>query len=228
MIIVGLVVSNWEKIKGLLQGAVDWMYSNVDWIEQKFGTTAANIWRFIADLISVAIDAFDGLFNGIKTILDGIIKVFKGVFNGDMKTVLQGFKQIFKGIFDSLWSIAKAPINLIIKGINHLIDGANKIKFNVPDWVPGMGGKQFGFNIRKIPQLARGTVVSQPTAAIIGEAGTEAVMPLENHTEWIDILADKLASKIGGNGNVNVYLDGRLIQRQVAKKEQQLAFATNS
>lgn len=169
-----------------------------------------------------------GVFNGIVGIIQGVAKVFKGIFTGDMKTTLEGFKQIFKGIFDSLWSIAKAPINLIIRGINALISGINKISFDVPSWVPGIGGKKLGFNVPKIPLLARGTVVSTPTPAIIGEAGAEAVVPLENNLEWLDKMASMLASKIGGNGTVNVYLDGRLIQRQIAKKQQELDFATNS
>ena len=48
--------------------------------------------------------------------------------------------------------------------------------------------------------FAKGGIVKQATRAIIGEAGAEAVVPLENNTEWIDLLAEKL----GGRG-VNVY-----------------------
>ena len=172
-------------------------------------------------------DTVKNVFNGVQTILQGISNVFKGIFTGDMKTTLEGFKQIFKGVFDSLWSIAKAPLNLIIRGINWLIKGANKIHFDTPDWVPGIGGKTFGINIPQIPLLAKGGVISQPTQAIIGEAGREAVVPLENNMEWLDILADKLANKIGTSGTNNIYLDGRLIQRQIAKHKEQLAFATN-
>ena len=156
------------------------------------------------------------------------LRYLKEYLHGDMKTVLNGFKQIFKGVFDALWSIAKAPINLIIKGLNALIRGANKISFDVPDWVPGIGGKKFGFNIPEIPQLARGAIVSQPTRAIIGEAGKEAVIPLENNTEGLELIADKIASKIGNNGGAYIIqLDGRTIQRGVAKRTQQLSFATN-
>lgn len=145
-----------------------------------------------------------------------------------MRVVLDGFKQIFKGVFDSLWSIAKAPLNLIIRGINSLIRGANKIHFDVPSWVPGFGGKSFGFNIREIPLLARGTVVSRPTPAIVGEAGAEMVAPLENNLEWLDILASKLASKIGTSGGSYVInMDGRTIQRGIAKRQKDFAFATN-
>lgn len=173
-------------------------------------------------------DVVTGVFNGIKTIIQGILAVFRGVFTGDMKTVLNGFKLIFKGVFDSLYSIAVAPLNLIIRGINSLISGINKIKFDVPDWVPGIGGKQLGFNITKIPLLAQGTVVSRPTPAIVGEAGAEMVAPLENNLEWLDILANKLASKIGsGGGSYIIQLDGRVIQRGIAKRQQELSYVKN-
>lgn len=49
--------------------------------------------------------------------------------------------------------------------------------------------------------FAKGGIVHSATQAIIGEHGAEVVMPLENNTEWID----KLAEKLGGRGGVNVY-----------------------
>lgn len=203
------------------------MTSKTDWVRENFGILGEFIYKLFLANIQTLLDLFDDLFSGIKKILDGILMVFKGIFTGDMKMVLNGFKTIFQGIFDSLWGIAKAPLNLIIRGINVLIDGANKIHFDVPDWVPGMGGKKFGFNISKIPLLAKGTVVSKPTPAIIGEAGAEMVMPLENNLEYLDKLATMLASKIGGSGPVNIYLDSRLIKRQIAQREQEFAFNTN-
>lgn len=227
-IIVGLVISNWEKIKGALTTAINWMTSKTDWVREHFGIVGEAIWKGIINLITNTKNFLDSLFTFAKNIFDGIFKVFKGIFTGDMKLVLEGFKQIFKSVFDALWSIAKVPLNLIIKGINSLIRGANKIHFDIPDWVPGFGGKTFGFNIQQIPLLARGGIISQPTQAIIGEAGKEAVVPLENNTEWIDMLADKLASKIGNNGGAYIIqMDSRTIQRGIAKRQQDLAFATN-
>lgn len=227
-LIIGYMIAHWDELKEgfklLGDFIIEIFWTLISVIEGIF-TTIALIIRAPFDMLW---DIASGVFNGIIQIIQGVAKVFKGIFTGDMKTTLEGFKQIFKGIFDSLWSIAKAPINLIIRGINALISGVNKIKFDVPDWVPGIGGKRLGFNVPKIPLLARGTVVSNPTPAIIGEAGTEAVVPLENNLEWLDKMASMLASKMGGNGTVNVYLDGRLIQRQMAKRQQELDFATNS
>ena len=175
-------------------------------------------------------DFFKGLWNGIKD-------TFSSVWNWILNAFSQGGK-IFSGIKDGIANVFKTVVNTILKGINKIISIPfntvnsllNKIKS-----VDILGLKPFdtfwGWNplpVPQIPLLARGTVVSRPTPAIIGEAGAEAVVPLENNTEWLEKMADMISRKIGGNGNVNVYLDGRLIQRQIAKKEQQLAFSTNS
>jgi hypothetical protein len=71
----------------------------------------------------------------------------------------------------------------------------NKIK--IPDWeiFGSYAGK--GINLPKIPQLAEGGIVDRATLAMIGEAGKEVVMPLENNTAWIDKLADKISAKSG-------------------------------
>ncbi len=287
ILIVGTIIKYWEQIKTFLQGGIDWLAEQSEWVHEMFGDTIGNIYDAFVGCLQGILDAFDGLFTGIKEVLDGVIKifkgiftgdmtlvlegfkqvfkgvfdalygiakyplsligisadevfggiktalkglynVFKGIFTGDMKLVLEGFKQIFKGVFDALWGIAKAPLNLIIKGINSLIRGANKIHFDIPDWVPGFGGKTFGFNIQQIPLLAKGGVISQPTQAIIGEAGKEAVVPLENNLEWLDILATKIANKIDvGGGSFIINMDSRTIQRGIAKRQQELAFAKN-
>lgn len=245
---IGLAVyKHWDEVKNVLGQVGQWIYDNVitpignfmkalfDSIISSFKFLFSIAEGIFTALLGIIIAPFETLwdtvknvFNGVQTILQGISNVFKGIFTGDMKTVLEGFKQIFKGVFDSLWAIAKAPLNMVIRGINWLIRGANKIHFDTPDWVPGIGGKTFGINISQIPLLAKGGVISQPTQAIIGEAGREAVVPLENNMEWLDILADRLSKKIGNSGgSYIIQMDGRTIQRGIARKQQELAFSTN-
>jgi len=64
------------------------------------------------------------------------------------------------------------------------------LSFFIPDWVPGIGGK--GFSVPKIPLLAEGGIVTDPTLAMIGERGPEAEIPLNR-------------ANMGGNITVNVY-----------------------
>lgn len=88
-----------------------------------------------------------------------------------MVSAVQGASNLIMGIIDSLVSGIKWGINLIIDGINTLIGGINTVSS-----VGGLLGNRFA--IPKIPRLASGGIVTQPTIAMIGEAGPEAVVPL--------------------------------------------------
>jgi hypothetical protein len=58
-----------------------------------------------------------------------------------------------KGVINGLIGMFEGMANGVIKGINAIVRGLNKISFNVPDWVPGIGGRKLGFNIREISQI---------------------------------------------------------------------------
>lgn len=81
-------------------------------------------------------------------------------------------------IWDAITSGIKAAINGIIEAINGMVRAFNSVRVTVPSWVPGVGGKGIGFNMPTIPKLADGGIVNRPTVALIGEAGPEAVVPL--------------------------------------------------
>jgi hypothetical protein len=102
--------------------------------------------------------------------------------------------------WDGIVTGFKAFVNFLSAGINFLIKALDKIQFTMPDW---LGGGSFGINIPLIPTwMARGGIVNGPTSAIIGEAGSEAVMPLENNTGWISKLALDINDRMG-NDNQN-------------------------
>lgn len=199
-------ISKWIKTIGdfvgkVVNGALE-IYNKfiqpiVMWLLEKLSPA----WSFLSNVVIGVLGSIfavvGDVISSIIGILGGIIDFIVGVFTGNWSKAWDGVKSIFKNIIDGLVSIFKFPINLIIDGINSFIAGLNKVK--VPDWVPVVGGK--GINIPKIPKLARGGIIDQPTLAVVGEAGKEAVMPLENNTGWIDLLADKLSNKFGGKGN---------------------------
>lgn len=149
--IIVLCIKHWDKIKAAALAAVDWIvnawHSAVEWI----GNAVASIGNF-----------FSNLWSGIKT----------GVSN-----LVDGIKEFFKNGFESLVGIIKQPINAVIGIINGAIDAINGIGFDIPDWVPLIGGKKFAINIPKIPMLATGGFTTGPSIA--GEAGTEAVISFD-------------------------------------------------
>ena len=167
------------------------------------------VWEPMKKWGLVMLSNFTQIGDGIKKIFSGITTFLKGVFTGDWKMAWTGIKTFFVGVWDVIVGCLKASVNFIIGAlntaynaicgvINACISAINKISFTVPDWVPGLGGKQFGgFNLSpiqpvNIPYLETGGIVTSATRAVVGENGREAVLPLENHTEWMDELADKI------------------------------------
>lgn len=182
----------------------------VQWLVTTLGPIFVAVGNTIGGAIGSVLRCVSGAINGIVTVFRGIIDFVVGVFTGDWKRAWEGVSNIFKGIVDGFVAIIKAPINLIIDVINGFIRGLNNIK--VPDWVPGVGGK--GIHIATIPKLAKGGIVGNTTIAMIGEAGKEAVLPLENNTEWMDEFAQKINTrqpiivKIGDNTILDTVING--------------------
>lgn len=127
------------------------------------------------------------------------------------------FRNFFIGMWDDIKNGFKSAVNWMIDGLNKLIKGLNKLKIDFPKWIPGIGGKTFGLDIPEIPKLANGGIVSDPTLAMIGEAGKEAVVPLEN-SGFLDNLTSTIAKSISGSNSdqpINIYIDG-VLDRSVA------------
>lgn len=160
----------------------------------------------------------DGLFNGFKQIFDGIIMIARGDFKN-------GFISIFKGIG-----------NIVIGIMNAVIDGINGVLYPLRALISS-ASKITGANwsidqvaIPRIPlMMATGGILTKPTPFIGGEAGKEAVLPLENNTEWMDILINRMAGVFnGGNRPINIILNGRTIQRQLLKMQEDDDFVRNT
>lgn len=150
-----------------------------------------SIWNSITSFVSTTIENIKNKFiNGFNTIKDGITNIMNGI------------SQTVGNIAQGLVALIKTPINAIINLINKAIDGLNSIHVDIPDWVPGLGGKSFGINLPHIPELAEGGIITAPTIALIGEAGDEAVVPLDQYqnnkpqTIVIKIGEETIAEKI--------------------------------
>ena len=269
---VGLLDSLWEQhLKPVVAKLGEFVGEFVLATEAIYNNFIVPVVSFFADILGPVIEStFEGIFNvvepilgaiidaisGIMTTLTGVCEFIGGVFAADWEKAWTGIKDIFSGIWYTMVSIIKVPINLIIgfinamisaveTAINFVIKGINKLSFDVPSWVPGIGGETFGFDLdkvsfAKIQYLAKGGVVNRATPAIIGEAGKEVVLPLENNTGWMDIFVRRiseynsnsrlydaiyyLANKIGdGNIYVKVDMDGDVVYEKIeARRQQQL------
>ena len=106
--------------------------------------------------------------------------------------------------FNCIKEGGKAALNgllgIVETAINWMVDKLNKFRISIPSWVPEIGGKSFGISLSRvsIPRLAEGGIATRSVFANIGERGKEAVLPLEHNTQWMDLLADRIAARSGG------------------------------
>jgi hypothetical protein len=121
---------------------------------------------------------------------ESVRKIVDNVFQFVTKAV-KGSVDAIKSYFETILGVYKSIFNGIAKLWNNTV---GKLSFSVPDWVPFIGGK--GFDVPNIPMLAEGGIVSSPTLAMIGEAGPEAVIPLDRYR--------------GGGGNYTINVNGGL------------------
>lgn len=191
-----------------------------EWMEGTFGFKWKNVFETVKNVVKVFRDFMGPIINSLEVIFMGLTNFISGVFSNNWRRAWFGVKQIFESIVSGLSHIFKAPLNFMIDGINKFLSGIGKIK--IPDWVPGVGGK--GFSIPRIPRLAKGGIVSASTIANIGEAGTEAVIPLQRNTQGLDMIAEKISERLSlsqNDGTGATYViklvldDGRVITKMV-------------
>lgn len=152
------------------------------------------ILMFLGALVAAGVAVYKN-WDELKAMAISAAQVISDAWNSAM-TSIQGF---FANTFDSLASIMKGPVNAVIEIINRMIDSVNGMSFEVPSWVPGMGGERFGVSLPKIPQLAEGGIATKPTLATIAEAGeAEAVIPLSQLSTMLQPLPATGGEGAGG------------------------------
>ena len=126
----------------------------------------------------------------VGTTLVNAVKVVVGI----VQTLLPIVEPVIMGIISLIQSI----VSVTIKVVNSIIGALNKISVPIPDWVPGIGGKTFGFNLSEVamPQFAQGGFTNGPSIA--GEAGTEAVISFQRGVRQQNIDIWRMAGQMLG------------------------------
>lgn len=197
-------------IGSVIDGIRDWLNGLLDWIDKKTNGKLKPLITGIKAIVTAVFNnikqTVENVIDDIKTIFSGLIKFISGIFSGDFDKAWEGIKDIFKGIWNTIIDLLNGAINIIIKGLNWLIKQMNKISFDVPSWVPYVGGKSIGVNISPIsenvlPHLAKGAVIpaNDEFLAVLGD------QTHGNNIEAPEGLIRKIVrEESGGSGEVHV------------------------
>ena len=190
-----------------------------------------NIWNLLKNWFTTNVapkfnkQYWDTKFDTIRQAANAKINAIKGVFTNAWNTIAGWFRTSvapkftvnywitkFNTIKDGARAAFNGVISIVERAVNAIITKINTLSWTIPDFVPMIGGRKFGFNFRAItiPRLATGGIATSSTLVNVGEKGKEAILPLENNTAWMDILANKIAARQGNAPTkVSLVIDGK-------------------
>ena len=196
-----LLYKNWDEVKAYaatIWGAIkDTVSKLIEAVQEKISAVMQAIRTGIETALNAVKEKWDTIWGGLK---DTTVKIFEGIWNG------------IKGVINKILGGVESMANGVIRGINKLTSALSNIKFDVPDWVPGIGGNSFGIDIPSIsevslPRLAQGGFVkaNTPRLAMIGDNRNygEIVAPEDKMMEWLNKAVELGARMMGGGGGLS-------------------------
>ena len=196
--IVDWAAEAWDSIVEIFIVVANWIDENV-----------------IQPVVRYFSDMWDSICQFATDAWNWIVEVFQGVAAWFDKYVVQPVNEIVSKIADGFKNMVNGVIGFIngmsagiIRGINGVIEALNKLKFTVPDWVPGIGGQTFGYSLKlltapQIPYLAKGAVLpaNKPFMAVVGDQrhGTNIEAPLTTIQEAVaGVMDNHIAAMMAG------------------------------
>jgi len=205
--LVLILIANFYKLKDAIKDIKENWQEAWTVMKDKFNAVISNVK-----------DKFASLKTSIKNIISDIIGLFKNIGTKVGDAIGGAFKAVVNGVLKAIENILNKPIN----AVNSLLKTINKVP---------------GINISKLPtfslpRLAKGGIVNMPSrgvpvgSAIAGERGAEGVIPLTD-SQQMALLGEAIGKYITINAQMNNYMDGRLINRQLQKIQNESNFAMN-
>ena len=201
----------------ILLAQLDMFLIFINFLVDTFGPVISDIFNIVWNTIMEVVGNIIDIVKDVMSIFNGLIEFLANVFTGQWEDALNNLVDIGKDAFRLLVDVIRVPVNIIIgilntiarafvEVVNWIVRAINKIHVEIPSWVPFVGGKSIGFNLREvqytgIPYMANGGVVSSPTLAMVGEyAGAsqnpEIITPQNILRETIDASNSNVVSAL--------------------------------
>ena len=233
--------SIWEGIVTLVTTFLTTMLNVVTSILRAILSIVSSVWNGILSVITSIINKANSI---VSSGLNGIKNTFTSVFNSIKSTVISILNSTWngiRGVINSILGGVERMANGVINGINGMASALSSVRFNVPSWVPGIGGNSFALNIPRasnisLPRLAEGGYVraNQPQPVIVGDNKTQGEI-ISPENKMLEVFMEALEQFFGrlrdsgyssnGNGEVGdivipIYLDGSMLDEVIVTAQQ--------
>lgn len=191
----------------------------VQWLIATFGPAFAEVFRAVSGAVGIAAGLIADAIDLVVTVFRGVITFMDAVFRDDWDAAWQAIGDTVTKVWDKIQGTIKDAINgivgfingmisAIVSGINFVGNALSGLSFDVPDWIPGLGGKSFGFSFSsitapQIPYLAQGAVIpaNREFLAVLGDqhSGTNVEAPLDVIKQAVaEVMEDLQAGQMAG------------------------------
>lgn len=254
--IIALLITHWDQVKQVGTAALQFLQevwaAACEWfnaiVVQPLVALFSTFWQTVQNLAQLALSKLQAIWGMLcgwmqRLVIDPLTSMWTG-FKDIVLNLWDGIAGGVRGAVNSIIGFVNGMIRAAVDGVNTVIRLLNSISFEVPGWVPEIGGKTFGFDIPtmsapQIPMLARGGVIRQPVLAMMGEYAGAATNPEiaapesrlrelmaeQNGPVLAAILQLAQAVSSGGarelvaNQPIEIKLDGQVLYRAMAKIE---------
>ena len=254
--VVALLIQHWDQVKQAGGAALQFLQevwaAACEWfntvVVQPLAARFSMFWQTVQNLAQLALSKLQALWGTLcgwmqRLVIDPLTSRWTE-FKDILLNLWDGIAGGVRGAVNSIIGFVNGMIRGAVEGVNTVIRLLNGISFEIPDWVPEIGGMTFGFDIPtvsapQIPMLARGGVIRQPVLAMMGEYAGAATNPEiaapesrlrelmaeQNGPVLAAILQLAQAVSSGGarelvaNQPIEVKLDGQVLYRAMAKIE---------
>ncbi len=192
-----------DMIADALNPLVDAIMDLVDTVFPVLKGALSVLYEAVETIVRGIAEEFSHAFGTVQNVLNEILRFIQNVFTGNWRSAWENVKNIFSSAFSGLKNLIKTPLNSVIDLVNKFISGLGNIQ--IPDWVPGVGGK--GFSIPKIPRLRVGMdfVPSDDFPALLHRG--EAVLTAPEAAQWRARYSMPGAAATAGGYGGNVSID---------------------
>ncbi len=164
----------------------------------------ASPWTWVALGLAAVVAGGVLLYQNWDTVKAKAFELWDG-----FQTAFSPLGDFFSGLWDGITGGFKTFINYIIRGLNTMVDGINKLSVDIPDWVPNVGGETLGFSVARIPEFELGTKYFSGGTARINERGGEIVsLPGGSQVIPHNISKKIVENKSSSGHTFNIYVQG--------------------
>ena len=210
--------SLWNGIKSTASNVFNNIRNALSSVWSSIRSTASSVWNSIRSTLS---NIWNGLRNTVNSTFNSIKSKITSIWNSVKSvtsSVWNGIKNTIRGAINGIIGGINGLIRGMVNGLNAVIRALNRLHIKIPDWVPGFGGRTFGFNIGylsapQIPYLASGAVIppNKEFLAVLGDQKSG------NNIEAPESLIRRIVREESGNGVQRIEVPVYLNRKQIAK-----------